>query len=247
MVFATKYSHVLVISPSAYTYKNALGQIVFCQIKEIRLDRDDKYRDVGGYSVFLFFGVWENIKGHKSTMNRRCQCHLIIDYRMDEWYPMSYPKMPLKHERLLAIFFCHIAHCSYFYLKNLFRNLCTCFHFLPVLSWTPLGSQRNTWFLLHFLGVRPKGISTMSVIFCLVGLCHKVFTEAFDLWALTIGIVPSHGTQFDSWIMCLTMPSFLIIVVISSNMIQNCFIWFHNYKGWLFNSFKDHYLYSQPN
>lgn len=127
-------------------------------------------------------------------------------------------------------FFCHIAHCSYFYLKNLFRNLCTCFHFLPVLSWTPLGTQRNTWFLLHFLGVRPKGISTMSVIFCLVGLCHKVFTEAFDLWALTIGIVPSHGTQFDSWTMCLTMPSLLIIVVISSNMIQNCFIWFHNYK-----------------
>jgi len=57
IVFATKYSHVLVISPSAYTYKNALGQIVFCQIKEIRLDRDDKYRDVGGYSIFLFFGV----------------------------------------------------------------------------------------------------------------------------------------------------------------------------------------------
>lgn len=44
IAFATKYSHVLVnvISPSAYTYKNALGQIVFCQIKEIRLDRDDK-------------------------------------------------------------------------------------------------------------------------------------------------------------------------------------------------------------
>lgn len=52
--------------------------------------------------------------------------------------------------------FCHIAHCSYFYLKTLFRNLCTCFHFLPVLSWTPLGTQRNTWFLLHFLGVKAK-------------------------------------------------------------------------------------------
>jgi len=116
-------------------------------------------------------------------MNRCCQCHLIIDYQMDEWYPppMSYPTMTLKHEKLLAIVFCHIAHCSYFYLKILFCNLCTCFHFLPVLSWTPLGTQRNYLVPATFFRGRPQGISTMSVIFCLVGLCHKVFTEAFDL------------------------------------------------------------------
>lgn len=90
-------------------------------------------------------------------MNRRCQCHLIIDYQMDEWYPppMSYPRMSLKHERLLAKFLPYST-LLILLLKTLFRNLCTCFHFLPVLSWTPLGTQRNTWFLLHFLGVKAK-------------------------------------------------------------------------------------------
>lgn len=54
--------------------------------------------------------------------------------------------------------------------------------------------------------------------------CDFLSGWPFDFWALTSPHMKLSLTAEQ----CLTTAGFLIIVLISSNMIQNCFIWFLN-------------------